>query len=96
MQRDYKRLKFVLSVIIITLLVACAFIACLPHGHECIDSECAVCNMADSVRSILLGAALAVLSRLLLRPILILPSVHGRIIFLGQGTPVGLKVKLSD
>ena len=48
MQRDYKWLKITLSVMIIVVLLAYAFIAYMPHGHECADADCVLCNMVDS------------------------------------------------
>ena len=96
MQRDYKRLKIALSILMIIVLVAYAFIAYMPHGHECVDADCVICNMADSRGDILMGAAL--LSRPEPLPILVLLLIFSceRIASLYENTPVGLKVKLSD
>ena len=96
MQKDYKGLKIALSVMIIVVLLAYAFIAYMPHGHESVDSDCAICNMVDSRDDILMGAALLAMAQLLPLLVFLLPCSHERIVSLCESTPVGLKVKLSD
>ena len=96
MQRDYKRLRITLSVLIIVVLVAYAFIAYMPHGHECADADCVICNLADSRNDFLLNAALLSMAQLLPLLVFLLPLSHERIVSLCESTPVGLKVKLSD
>ena len=96
MQRDYKWLKITLSVIIIVVLLAYAFIAYMPHGHECVDADCVICNMVDARNDFLMGAALLSMAQLLPLLIFLLSFSHGRIVSLHESTPVGLKVKLSD
>ena len=96
MQRDFKRLKITLSVIVIVVLVAYAFIAYMPHGHECADADCIICDLADSRNDFLLNAALLSMDQLLPLLVFLLPCSHERIVSLCESTPVGLKVKLSD
>ena len=96
MQRDYKRLKIALSVIVIVVLVTYAFIACIPHGHECVDADCVICNLMDSRNDILMGTALLSMVQPLPSLIFLLSFSHERIVSLYESTPVGLKVKLSD
>ena len=96
MQKDYKRLKITLSVLIIVVLLAYAFIAYMPHGHECADADCVICNLADSRNDFLLNAALLSMAQLLPLLIFLLSCSHERIVSLCESTPVGLKVKLSD
>ena len=96
MQKDYKRLSMTLSVLIIVVLVAYAFIAYMPHGHECADADCIICNLADSRNDFLLNAALLSMVQLLPLLVFLLPCSHERIVSLCESTPVGLKVKLSD
>ena len=96
MQKDYKRLRITLSVLIIVVLVAYAFIADMPHGHECADADCVICNLADSRNDFLLNAALLSMAQLLPLLVFLLPCSHERIVSLCESTPVGLKVKLSD
>ena len=96
MQKDYKRLSMTLSVLIIVVLVAYAFIAYMPHGHECADADCIICNLADSRNDFLLNAALLSMVQLLPLLVFLLPCSHERIVSLCENTPVGLKVKLSD
>ena len=96
MKRDYKRLKIALSIIIIVVLVAYTFTSYMPHIHECVDSDCAICNMVDSRNDILMSAALLSMAQLLPLLTVILSLSHERILSLYESTPVGLKVKLSD
>ena len=96
MRRDYKRLKIALAVIVIALLMAYAFIAYMPHRHECARADCVVCNAIDIIEDILFITALLSIAQLLLLFTFILPFTHGRIVCLEAGTPVGLKDKLSD
>ena len=96
MQKDYKRLKITLLILIIVVLVAYAFIAYMPHGHECADVDCVICNLADSRNDFLLNAALLSMAQLLPLLVFLLPCSHKRIVSLCESTPVGLKVKLSD
>ena len=94
--RDTNKLKKLLSILIIVLFVAYALIVFLPHGHDCLEADCAICNMVDSTRNILLGASLLAITQILPRIIFMLPALHERIVLFSEGTPVGLKVKLSD
>ena len=96
MQKDYKRLRITLSVLIIVVLVAYAFIAYMPHGHECADADCVICDLADSRNDFLLNAALLSMAQLLPPLVFLLPCSHKRIVSLCESTPVGLKVKFSD
>ena len=96
MQKNYKRLKIALSIIIIVMILAYAFIACMPHGHECVGADCAICNMLDSQNDILMGATLLSIIQLLPLLMFLLSFSHERIVSLCESTPVGLKVKLSD
>ena len=96
MPKDTNKLRKLLSILIIVLLVAYALIVYLPHGHDCLEADCAVCNMIDSTRDILIGASLLAIAQILPRIIFMPPALHERILLFSEGTPVGLKVKLSD
>lgn len=96
MLKETNTLRKLLSILIIVLLVAYALIVCLPNGHDCIGADCAVCSIIDSAREILIGVSLLTIAKILPRIIFMLPALHERIVFFSEGTPVGLKVKLSD
>ena len=96
MQRDYKRLKLAISVIIIVMLLLYAFIAYIPNGHECVDADCVICNMVDSSNRILMGAAFLSMTHLCPLLTFLVFFSRERIVSLCDSTPVGLKVKLSD
>ena len=94
--KDKNKLRRLLSILIIVLLVAYAMIVYWPHGHDCLEADCAVCNMIDSTKDILIGASLLAIAQMLPRIIFILPALRERIVLFSEGTPVGLKVKLLD
>ena len=96
MPKKMKNLIKTLSIMIMILLVSYAFIAYLPHNHECLESDCAVCNMADFSREFLIGIALLTIALILQGILFTLPTTHERIVLFSEGTPVGLKVKLSN
>ena len=96
MEKDYKSLKIVFMLIVVALLVAYAFIAYVPHSHECVDADCVICNLLDLRNDILPSAALLSIAQLLPLLMFLLPLSHERIVPLCESTPVELKVKLSD
>ena len=96
MKRDYNRLRITLLIIVIALLVTYAFIAYIPHGHDCIDSDCFICNMINAKDKLLSNASLLSVINPLLLIIFMLPAARKRIVALCESTPVGLKVKISD
>ena len=96
MLKHYRKIGTILFVIVSILLVAYAFVAYLPHGHECLEANCAVCNLIDVYRGILFGVTLLVAVSLLSNHIFILFVMRLHIASFSDSTPVGLKVKLSN
>ena len=93
---EKKRLKTILFVILVISLSAYTLIAFLPHGHEGSERNCAVCNMAEFSRYILLGIALLAVVRLLPELICMRSFACEHVLSYRDTTPVGLKVKLSN
>ena len=96
MRNDAKKMKKIISVLVIILLVSYSLISYLPHAHEHLETDCAVCNMIDFSKEILIGIALLSIAQILPTILFRLPAAHERVILFCEGTPVGLKVKLSD
>ena len=96
MQSYYKNLKIALLLIVIVVFLAYAFIAYMPHGHECFDSDCLICNMVDCENDLLLNASMLSFIQSLPLFLFILHLVHERIVSSDENTPVALKVKLSN
>lgn len=78
------------------MILACALIVFLPHSHECVEMDCSVCAVIESSRKILLLLALSASFCHLAKIQFVLIDTHPRILSVRDGTPVGLKVKLSD
>ena len=92
MIKNSKRFKTVIALFVIILLVAYAFVIFLPH--ECPEAECTLCHTVDSSKEITVGVLLsaayfvAVLAQ-------VISMARERAVLFCDGTPVGLKVKLS-
>ena len=93
---NQRKFKIALALLCILLIFACTSIVFIPHAHECAGVDCSVCAIIETSRNLLLGAALsAALCQLPCFP-LVIPNTHFYIESVRDGTPVGLKVKLSD
>ena len=91
-----KALKRIIAVFCVIFILACASIVFLPHQHECLDTECVVCTMLETSRDMLTGLApfVAVYPTTIIT--FVISGALLRILSVRDGTPVGLKVKLSD
>lgn len=96
MPSNIKRFCKIVSALVIISLVACALIISFPHGHECLGLDCAVCNVMDSSRDILLVIVLLSIAQFLLGILFVFSFARERITLFSEKTPVGLKVKLSN
>ena len=93
---NQRRLKGALAILCILVILAYASIVFLPHTHERAGVDCSICAIIETSRNLLLGVALsAALCQLPYFPFVI-PNKHFYIKSVRDGTPVGLKVKLSD
>ena len=96
MLKNHKMLRMVLVVFVIALLVTYALIVFLPHGHECLDVGCAVCNMMEFFRDVLFSVALLGAAQLITSSIFNITVAYAHSLPFSEKTPVGLRVKLSD
>ena len=91
-----KKLGKILAIIITVLFVAYAVFISFPHGHVCLALDCAVCNAMDFLREILIGVALLAVCQMILGSLFICSLRYEHIVLSRVGTPVDLRVKLSN
>lgn len=90
-----KRIKIAFVILVAILIVAYAFASLSPHSHDCAEADCMLCAMAESIRNALsgtpqlIGFCISVFVLLCLKAYPFIAPTR-------DGTPVGLKVKLSD
>ena len=86
----------IVSILTIVLILAYAFIAFLPHFHECVEVDCFGCAMIKLSGNMLIGIALSATFYQLTKISVALLDTCSDIFSVRDGTPVGRKVKLSD
>ena len=93
---NQRKFKIALALLCILLILACTSIVFIPHAHECAGVDCSVCAIIETSRNLLLGAAIS--ADLCQSPYFsfIIHNTRSYMKFIKDGTPVGLKVKLSD
>ena len=96
MLRRNPYLNTAIAALAILLILTCVPVVFLPHSHEGLDVDCAVCALMEFSRYAL--AAIVLLSAVgqFDAPRRVAGSALFRIRSLCDGTPVGLKVKLSN
>ena len=95
MMRSKKRIGFV-AVLCIVIIIAYASIIFIPHEHECLDADCSICALIESSKNTLIGTAFIGAVWQLSNITFLIPNTHYFIFSGNNGTPVALKVKLSD
>ena len=96
MNKFNKLLKTLLTAIFIILLLAYVFVSFCAHGHECVGTDCAICEVIEAYRNILARIALSTAIYQLAKMCFVILSTCIRTIPIRYESPVGLKVKLSD
>lgn len=85
-----------IAMICAILILAYAVMLLLPHTHQCTGTHCDICALRGSSRQLLLGLSWVTIACLAANVM----SMRGRaadpLMVKRDGTPVGLKVKLSD
>lgn len=92
-RRTWQKLLAILCLILVFSYTSAVF---LPHSHECIDTDCAICTLLDTSRYVLIGITLCAVAGTL--PALGF-GIRNPYAYISEGrdtTPVGLKVKISD
>ena len=95
MLKREKHLKILIAFVIILFVLSGIFINLVPHFHECINTDCAVCAFIVSSRDTTFAAILSI-SFSLSGLSFAFFYVYSRVFPLSKTTPVRLKVKLSD
>jgi len=90
-----KNLKTIVAILCI-IIIACASIVFLPHIHDCVDPDCTVCALIETSCNTLIGLALIAVVYLLPNIVFTISNSYKSIPSGNKGTPVALKVKLSD
>ena len=90
-----KNLRYIAIFLCLLIIVPYTSIGFLPHTHDCMGLDCAVCALIEASRNTLFGLKLAspIHSANIAFALLIAykPVSSGN-----DATPVALKVKLSD
>ena len=91
-----KNWKSIVVILCIIIIIAYTSIVFLPHIHDCVGPDCTVCALIETSRNTLIGLALLAVVYQLPNIVFTISSSYKSIPSGNQGTPVALKVKLSD
>ena len=91
-----KNWKSIVAFLCILLVIVYTSVVFLPHIHDCVDPDCTVCALIETSRNTLIGLALLAVVYQLPNIVFTISSSYKSIPSGNQGTPVALKVKLSD
>ena len=91
--KNWKTIVVILCMIIITAYTSIVF---LPHIHDCVGPDCTVCTLIEISRNSLIGLALIAVVYQFANIVFTISSSYKSILSGNKGTPVALKVKLSD
>ena len=91
-----KNWKNIVVILCIIIIIAYTSIVFLPHIHDCVGPDCTVCTLIETSRNSLIGLALIAVVYQLANIVFTISSSYKSILSGNKGTPVALKVKLSD
>ena len=91
-----KNWKNIVVILCIIVIIAYTSIVFSPHVHDCVDPDCTVCALIETSRNSLIGLALLAVVYQLPNIVFTISSSYKSILSGNKGTPVALKVKLSD
>ena len=91
-----KNRKSIVAFLCILLVIVYTSIVFLPHVHDCVDPDCTVCTLIETSRNSLIGLALIAVVYQFANIVFTISSSYKSILSGNKGTPVALKVKLSD
>ena len=83
-------------VAVLCIIIAYTSIIFLPHPHDCVGSDCAVCDLIETSRNTMIGLVLVATVHQLANILFTISCSYKSIPSGNNGTPVALKVKLSD
>ena len=95
MMRSKKWNGFV-AVLCVVIILAYTSIIFIPHAYECVGTDCSVCALIESSKNTMIGTALIGAVWQLSSITFLILNTHYFIFSDNSGTPVALKVKLSD
>ena len=88
--------KSIIAFLCIVLVIAYTSVIFLPHAHDCVGSDCAVCALIETSRNMMIGLVLVATVHQLANILFTISCSYKSIPSGNNGTPVALKVKLSD
>ena len=91
-----KNWKNIVVILCIIVIIAHTSIVFSPHVHDCVDPDCTVCALIETSLNTLIGLALAATVHQLANILFTISCSYKSIPSGNNGTPVALKVKLSD
>ena len=96
MKQLNKGIKIITLILITVFILAYSLTVIIPHSHDCPNTDCTICNVAEKSRDLLLGAALASAFLQVTNFILTNRLSDLSILPVHKSTPIKLKVKLSN
>lgn len=91
-----KKLNSFVAVLCIVIIIAYASVIFIPHAHECVGADCSVCALIENTKNTLIATAFIYAIWHLSNITFLISNTHHFIFSGNNGTPVSLKVKLSD
>ena len=91
-----KNWKNIVALLCIIIIIAYTSIVFLPHIHDCARPDCTVCALIETSRNTLIGLALIAVVYQFENIVFTISSSYKSIPSGNNGTPVALKVKLSN
>ena len=91
-----KNWKNIVVILCIMIIIAYTSIVFLPHIHDCVGPDCTVCALIETSRNLLIGLVLIAVVYQFANIVFTISSSYKSILSGNKGTPVALKVKLSD
>ena len=91
-----KKWKSIIVFLCIFIIIAYTSITFLPHAHDCVGLDCAVCALIEASRNTMIGLVLVATVHQLANILFTISCSYKSIPSGNNGTPVALKVKLSD
>ena len=91
-----KNWKNIVVILCIMIIIAYTSLVFLPHIHDCVGPDCTVCALIETSRNTMIGLALIAVVYQFANIIFLFLSTYKSIPSGNNGTPVALKVKLSD
>ena len=91
-----KNWKNIVVILCIIIIIAYTSIVFLPHIHDCVGPDCTVCTLIETSRNSLIGLALIAVVYQFAIILFTISCSYKPIPSGNNGTPVALKVKLSD